>query len=587
MEIRQPIVGVMGHVDHGKTSLLDRIRKTDVAKREAGLITQHIGATEVPLDTIHEICGDLLGGRRFTIPGLLFIDTPGHEAFITLRRRGGALADMGVLVIDIREGFKPQTVESLKILREAKLPFVVAANKVDLLEGWRDVKGNSFLKMLEAQHPRTLELLDDKIYRIAGRLVELGYPAADRFDRISDFTRSIAVIPVSAKFGTGIAELLMVLVGIAQKFLEEELKPLSDVGEGTILEIKDEKGLGLTLDFILYQGKLRIGDTVVFGSANGPKMTKVRAILRPKPLDEIRDPRDRFMRVKEVTAACGVKISAPELEGALAGAPLRVVHGSGEKAIEEAKAAVAEETELAVELSPEGVVVVADAIGSCEAISHECKIREVPIRRARIGDVSRKDVMDALSGSTEALRCILAFNTRVLDEAREEALRGGVKILEGKIIYALADEYVKHSRELSRKAEEEARAERPYPAKLLLLPGHIFRASKPAVVGVRVLAGKVKSGVHLVDEKGKRVGTLKSIQRQNETVREAQMGDELAISIEGGVAGRNLHEDMVMHVELSVGDFKKIDPTTFTLEEREALEELVKIKRREDRFWGL
>ena len=116
--LRQPIVAVLGHVDHGKTTLLEYVRGTTIVKREAGAITQHIGATEVPFDTVSKICGPLLKEGTTNLPGLLFIDTPGHHSFSTLRSRGGALADIAVLVVDITEGFKPQTIESINILKQ-------------------------------------------------------------------------------------------------------------------------------------------------------------------------------------------------------------------------------------------------------------------------------------------------------------------------------------------------------------------------------------------------------------------------------------------------------------------------------------
>ena len=220
--IRQPIVSVLGHVDHGKTTLLDRIRGTGVAGREAGGITQHIGATEVPLAAIMEACGDLVKGKTFRIPGLLFIDTPGHVAFSTLRARGGALSDLAVLVIDVNEGFRPQTIESLNILKRYKTPFLVAANKIDLVPGWRKHEGKPFVVSYEDQPPSTRDELDRRMYEVVGRLFEHGF-SAERYDRVADFTTNIAVVPVSAKFGEGIPDLLLMLIGLAQRFLEQQL----------------------------------------------------------------------------------------------------------------------------------------------------------------------------------------------------------------------------------------------------------------------------------------------------------------------------------------------------------------------------
>src|SRR2546422_69163 len=247
--IRQPIVSVLGHVDHGKTTLLDRIRGTGVAGREAGGITQHIGATEVPLAAILEMCGDLVQGRSFQIPGLRFIDTPGHVAFSTLRARGGALADLAVLVIDVNEGFRPQTIESLNILRRYKTPFVVAANKIDMVPGWRKHEGQPFVRSNQDQPESTREELDRRMYELVGRLFEHGF-SADRYDRIEDFTTNLAVIPVSAKFGEGIPDLLLTLIGLAQRFLEEQLATAEGPAVGTILQVEEEKGLGINLEGI-------------------------------------------------------------------------------------------------------------------------------------------------------------------------------------------------------------------------------------------------------------------------------------------------------------------------------------------------
>src|SRR5256886_7368151 len=291
--MRQAIVSVLGHVDDGKTPLLDRIRGTGVAGREAGGITQHIGATEVPLAAILKMCGDLVKGRSFRIHGLLFINTPGHVAFATLRARGGALADLAVLVIDVSEGFRPQTIESLNILKRYKTSFVVASNKIDLVPGWRKLEGQPFVVSYRYQALAVRDELDKRMYELIGRLFEHGF-SAERYDRVADFTTNIAVVPVSAKFGDGVSDLVLTLIGLAQRFLESHLAATEGPAVGTILEVKEGKGLGTTVDPILYQSSLSKGDTIVFGPTGKPGTTKVKALLKPKPLDEIRDPQERF-----------------------------------------------------------------------------------------------------------------------------------------------------------------------------------------------------------------------------------------------------------------------------------------------------
>ncbi|MBN2599860.1 MAG: translation initiation factor IF-2, partial [Candidatus Thermoplasmatota archaeon] len=298
--VRQPIVSVLGHVDHGKTSLLDFIRGSTVAAREAGAITQHIGATEVPIEAIYAMCGSLLGGKKFSVPGLLFIDTPGHHAFTTLRTRGGSLADLAILVVDINEGFRPQTHESITILRQYKTPFIIAANKIDAINGWQR-SDETAQSRLQNQRPMTKTMFETKLYELIGTIYDKGFES-DLYFNIKDFRKSIPIIPVSAKTGEGIAELLMILVGLAQRFLEEQLRSETGAGKGTVLEVKEDIGLGTTVDAIIYSGVFKKEDTIVFGTRDEPLVTKIKALLKPKPMDEIRDPRERFDSVREVHA---------------------------------------------------------------------------------------------------------------------------------------------------------------------------------------------------------------------------------------------------------------------------------------------
>ena len=582
--IRQPIVSVLGHVDHGKSSLLDQIRGTSVVSREAGGITQHIGATEVPLEAILAICGDLVKGKTFKIPGLLFIDTPGHVAFTTLRARGGALAGLAVLVVDVNEGFRPQTIESLNILKRYKTPFLVAANKIDMVPGWRKIEKVPFATAYGEEQESVREELDRRLYDLVGRFFEHGF-TAERYDRIQDFATTVAIVPTSAKHGVGIAELLLMLIGLAQRFLEESLRVPEGPAEGTILEVKEEKGLGTTLDAIIYKGVLTRGDTIVLGSGTKPIVTKVKAILRPKPLDEMRDPQDRFDSVDRVTAAAGVKISASGLEGALAGAPLRMAKPANLKAVVEA---VAAETVPKVETSDEGILVKADALGSLEAIAFECKASGTPIKFARVGPVSRRDVIDAATAPEPLHRGILAFNVPVLDDAKEELSKHpDVKVLEGDVIYGLLQEYEAWAEQRKQEIDVARRLERPYPAKLLFLPEFVFRASKPAIFGVRVLAGRLRPGLALMRDDGKPLGRVRSIRKGEDVVTEAVAGSEVAIAIDGVTVGRQVKGGDVLYVDLPEEAARSLRDQPLNPDEKGALEEIAKIKRRTDTFWGM
>ncbi|RLI80733.1 translation initiation factor IF-2, partial [Archaeoglobales archaeon] len=368
--LRTPIVSVLGHVDHGKTTLLDKIRKGRVVAKEAGGITQHIGATEIPIDVIRDICKGIWQ-KEVEIPGLLFIDTPGHRAFTNLRKRGGALADLAILIIDINEGFKPQTEEAISILKTFKTPFVVAANKIDRIPGWQSQGFVPFLFSYNQQEDIVKRRFDNKLYELVADLYKHGF-SAERFDRIRDFTRNIAIIPVSALTGEGVPELLLVLVGLAQKYLEDNLRlHVSGKAKGTILEVKEEKGIGITCDVILYDGTLHVGDRIVISGKDDVIVTHIKGILKPRPSQEIRL-ESKFKSVKNVTAAAGIKITAANLEGVLAGSEFEVVES--EKDIEEFKKRLSREyEEIEIKTDEEGVVLKTDTLGSLEALINELK----------------------------------------------------------------------------------------------------------------------------------------------------------------------------------------------------------------------
>jgi translation initiation factor 5B len=588
--IRQPVVSVLGHVDHGKTTLLDRIRGSAVAEREAGGITQHIGATEIPLQVIENICGGLMKQLKIkiTLPGLLFIDTPGHAAFTTLRKRGGALADIAILVIDVTEGFQPQTFEALNILRTNRTPFLIAANKIDKIRGWQVFERYPFTHSFSKQDKDVQKYLEEKVYELVGKLYEEGF-RAERFDRIKKFEREVAIVPISAKTGEGLPELLMILIGLAQKFLEKQLEiEIDNPAKGTILEVKDEVGLGTTIDVIIYDGKIRRGDTIVVGGKKDVITTKVRSLLKPRPLDEIRDPKFRFESIEEVGAAAGIKIAAPNLGDALAGSPVRVIRNGIESAIEEVKA---EMEEVKVETEKLGVVVKADTLGSLEALVKMLEEEKIPIRFADVGDVSRRDIIEAETAKEEApIRAVvLGFNVKVLKDAEERARNSGVLIFRNNVIYKLVEDYIDWVRE---KLEEEKKKELgkiTLPTKIKILPGYVFRTSKPAIVGIEVLAGTLRSNYKLMKEDGSIVGSVKGIQDKGQNISEAKTGRQVAVAIEGPTVGRQINEGDILYSEISENEARLIDAkyrNSLTPEEIEVLEEIKKIKREENPFWA-
>ena len=591
LPIRQPIVCVLGHVDTGKTLLLDKIRKTSVQAREAGGITQHIGASFFPVETLAKICGPLLSKIKgeIRIPGLLVIDTPGHEAFANLRRRGGAVADIAILVIDVLKGFEAQTYECIDILKARKTPFLVAANKIDRIPGWKPKPDSPFILSYKEQDPYVRQSLDEKIYEIIGTFSRLGF-RADRFDKIEDFTRTIAIVPVSAKTGEGIPELLTVLIGLTQQYLRFRLQTTEGPAKGTVLEVKEEPGLGITINAIIYDGILKKGDLIVVGGKEKPIVTKVRAVLLPKPLDEIRDPRDKFIIAEEVSAAAGVKIAAPELENAVAGAPIYVVPSEEElsKYIE----TVMEEIEkVKISTDIEGIVLKTDALGSLEAIVESLRRNGIPIRLADVGDVSKRDVIEAsiVKENEPLYGVILAFNVKVLPDAAEEAERLRVPIFQHNIIYHLVDEYIQWV-----KSEKEAKIREEFdrlikPGKIKVLPGYIFRRAKPAIFGVEVLAGEIKPRYPLVRQDGTDLGEISQIQDKGEAIPKATAGMQVAISMNKPIIGRHIDENDLLYVKVPEAHMKLLK-TKFqdmlSQDELKTLDEYVEIMRKKNPLWG-
>lgn len=592
MPIRQPIVCVLGHVDTGKTLLLDRIRKTTVQAREAGGITQHIGASFFPVETLKKLIGPLLSSLKgeIQIPGLLIVDTPGHEAFTNLRRRGGSVADIAILVVDVLKGFEAQTLECIEILKVRKTPFIVAVNKIDRIPGWTPQPSSPFGKSYAIQGKYVKEALDNKLYEIMGTFSRHGF-STDRFDRIKDFTSTIALIPTSAKTGEGLNELIMVLIGLAQIYLKKKLNTTKGPGKGSVLEIKEEPGLGLTLNTIIYDGTLKKDDLIVVGGKEKPIITHIRAILVPKPLDEIRDPRDKFTSVNQVYAASGVKIVATNLEGALAGAPLYGVP-AGEKPEKYVKQVTEEIGKIRIATESKGLVLKADTLGSLEAISEILKQNEVQIKIADVGDVSKRDITEASVVKTHdpLLGVVLAFNVKILPDAEENATNIGVKIFKEPIIYNLIDKYLDWSKSKRESKNEQEYEKLTKPGKIRVIPGYVFRRAKPAIFGVEILSGRIIQKNSLLRmEDGAVLGGVQQIQDKGKAVSEAKKGMEVAISMDKPIFGRHIFEKDILYVRVPEEDTKILltkHLDKLTEGEQKLLKEYAEFMRKKTPFWA-
>ncbi len=586
-ELRSPICAVLGHVDHGKTLLLDKIRGSAIQSGEAGGITQAIGASIIPMGTIKDICGELIKQIKsdVSIPGLLFIDTPGHEAFTSLRKRGGNLADIAIVVIDINEGFKPQTHETIQILKQSKTPFIIAANKLDLIPGWQQKQG-SLLKKIKSQYPEVQQKIDMKIYEIVGKLNDYGF-VSERFDRVENYTKQIGIIPVSAKTGEGIPELLMVLTGLAQRFLDQCLQcHVEGPAKGTVLEVKEVTGLGTTLDAIIYDGTLNVDDYIVIGSLDGPITTKVRALLIPTPLAEMRDKKAKFKHVEKVTAATGVKISAPDLEEVSAGMPILE---STEENLKKVQEQVEKEVQdILIETDTDGIIIKADTLGSLEAITSLLGKEDVSIRKASIGTITKKDIMDANANEEMDKKVILGFNTEPNQEAQELAKELGVCILTDTIIYKMIQTYKAWHNEILGEKRKCQLIGLTRPCKIRLLPGYVFRQRSPAISGADVLAGILRTGIQLM-KKNEPLTTVKSIQQEKKNLQEVEAGNQIAISLDRITIGRQVEEGDVLFSYIPEDDFRKLKnlKDLISKEEIAILREIADMMREKNPFWGI
>ncbi len=574
--VRQPIVCVLGHVDHGKTTLLDQIRGTTFAKNEAGGITQRIGATDIDAANIEKIAKDILKGGKLKIPGLLFIDTPGHVAFSNMRSRGGALADIAVLVIDINDGLMPQTIESINILKKFKTPFIVAANKIDLVDFFIDNKCKTFGEFIKGQRQEYIDALDKKMYDVVNQLFQQGF-SADKYDRITDFTKIVSLVPISAKHGIGIPDLLMVISGLAQRYLESNISVKSDNGLGTVIEVKRETSIGTVLDTILYQGKLKVGDAVAVNTADGPRLTKVKSmhVNRGRKVTSLAE-RER------VSAATGVRVVISDRIDVISGSPLIVVKKDPRHAFGE----IRKQSTVNINLNANGVLVKADALGSLEALCFELNQNGINVRQALIGSISKRDVLDVSTIPKGEDRLILGFNIDILPDAKEASMTADIGIVTGNIIYSIVKQTQDWIKQKKYEYEELKKSSYPMPCRIVIMEDHIFRTTKPVIAGVKVMSGRIKVGDTLIKPDGRYGGTIKSLRDEELSKKYAESGSEVSAAIEGVTINRQIHPGETLYVDMNEEAVKQIRDLELDQESLKTLEELIKIKRKENMFWG-
>jgi translation initiation factor 5B len=578
-KIRQPIVTICGHVDHGKTSILDCLRNSCVQESEAGGITQKISFTSYPMDQLKTACPLIeKSGIKLNIPGFLLIDTPGHAAFTNLRKRGGSLADLAVLVIDISEGIKPQTAEVIKILKFNKTPFVIALNKLDRINGWKFPQNSKSLKEnIESQQERVKQVFDEKYMTLIGALNSHGFDA-DLFYNIDDYTQKIAMIPTSATTKEGIQELIMVLCGLSQKFLTKKLE-LNESPKGVMLEIKKDKSTQY-IESILYDGKLNRTDTIAVASFNGePTITKIRILEEIKPLCS------KFKTKEKVEASTGIRMQLVEKTEILPGMPFIKFENN----LKEIKEKFKKELSESIKTSKQGIIAKADSLGSLEALLVLLDQQNIKVVKAGIGKISKTDAISAKANLdiNELDAIIVGFNVEADEDVKEVSSK--IKIINNEVVYKLIEDLIEW-RKIKQKQIEKKRLMGLSPiCKLEILPQYIFRNTKPAIFGVRVAGGKLTKDLSMINDSDEKVGQIKNVQHENKSVNEATEGQEVAISIPGQNFERQLKDKQFLYTNLGETQFKnfKKNKDLLTGIEMNVLKEIAEIKRKSKADWGM
>ncbi|CCM01032.1 uncharacterized protein FIBRA_03080 [Fibroporia radiculosa] len=545
--LRSPICCILGHVDTGKTKLLDKIRQTNVQEGEAGGITQQIGATYFPVDAIKTKTAVLNkdGSQEYKIPGLLIIDTPGHESFTNLRSRGSSLCNIAILVVDIMHGLEPQTLESLRLLRDRKTPFIVALNKIDRMYGWEATPDNDFRSSLAKQKRSVQREFEDRVEKTILAFAEQGLNAVLYYDN-KNFARNVSLVPTSAVTGEGVPDMIMLLVNLTQQRMSDRLMYLSEL-ECTVLEVKVIEGLGTTIDVVLSNGILHEGERIVVCGLNGPIVTQIRALLTPQPLRELRI-KSAYVHHKEVKAALGVKIVAPDLEKAIAGSRLLVV-GPDDDEDDLMDEVMSDLTTLlnSIDKSGRGVCVQASTLGSLEALLDFLKSSKIPVSGINIGPVHKKDVMRAATMLEKAkeLAVILCFDVPVDKDADRLAEEMGLRIFKADIIYHLFDAFTAYNNEIMEAKRRDAAPQAVWPCRLKIIAA--FCKRDPIILGVDILDGTLRVGTPLcvvkVDSETQKkdiidLGKITSLEinhKSQEIVKKSQAGGGVAVKIEHAV----------------------------------------------------
>ena len=551
--LRAPIVCVLGHVDAGKTKILDKLRHSNVQLGEAGGITQQIGATFIPIENIQSHISKI--DERFhtktRIPGILLIDTPGHASFTNLRSRGSSLCDIAVLILNIDKGIEKQSVESLDLLRMRKTPFIIALNQIDRTYNWRRFDWSGFEDSYRKQKDQQKRLFDEKVEQNKMQFIKNNINA-ELYYKNTNMKEYVNMVPTSAITGEGLPDLLGLLVYLTDNYLIRQITYKEEV-KCSILEVKVLETIGTTIDVVLVNGTIHVGDKIVIGGLLGPIKTVVKIILLPKPMKEMRV-KCEYERYDEISGAIGVKIFCPDLENALAGSPLYVykTEEEAEHYCNEISKDFNSIVQKYLNKKGKGIMVQASTLGSLEAILTFLNEQKVEVAVVGVGNLNKKDVIKLQIKHAEDENVmkedlvILCFDNKVLPEAQKVADENGIKIFVDDIIYHLFDKFIefKNKSILERKKEKEKEAIFPCSLKTVMF----INKKDPLIIGVSVTEGVLKIGTPIYCvEKNLPLGVVESIEREKKPINNVRPNDgDVAIRIKVAdsslAAGRHFDE---------------------------------------------
>lgn len=563
MNYRRPIISVLGHVDHGKTELLDIIRDSNVQNTESGGITQHVKATNMSIDDIQDLTSGF--SDEINIPGFVWIDTPGHDAFTTARSKGGQFADIAVLVIDVKNGLQPQTIESIQILKDNETPFVIALNKIDKLAGWN----NSVSESSDVFSDR----LRDQVYEISGSLYEHGI-TADLYGNIDNFQNNVAMVPISAKEGAGVSELSKVIIGLTQRYLDDKIEISADDSvEGVVLNITNHKGFGSVADILLYNGRIQEEDKLFTSVRNTIEEIQIRSILVPD-----KDRKGRYSSVGDASAAIFVRLDIVPSGLLKPGLVIKDEPNFSDK------------TTSHVETDEDGVIVCADTSSSMSAIVDNLRGKDYQVGSASVGSINRYNVTEASTMPTPENKVVIGFNVGLTEGAERLAKNESVRIINGSVIHSITEDYEDYYRRI--KQHQEPYDDIARPGEMNIMNGFVFNQENPAIFGVKIIRGQVHKGCSVVrdiESYENPLGRIDKVKKDGQTVDYLEKGEKGSIQVNGASVGRDFKQGDKIISKASESDIKEIMTQyedTLSDDDTELIEDIREHHQNRNPFWG-